>query len=509
MLQGVQAIFSHHKTMNIPIQKGKSMESSHTVEKIGGTSMSRFSDVLQNIVLGKRSPEELYGRIFVVSAYAGITDLLLEHKKTREPGVYGLFANDEASWAWGDALNRVAERMFAINAELMPLGLDRMTADRFVRERIEGARSCLLDLTRLCSFGHFQLEEHLTTVREILSAVGEAHSAFNTVQILQNYGINAKLVDLSGWMEEHALPIDDKIRSVFAEIDVFSEIPIVTGYTRCKEGLMATFDRGYSEITFSKVACITAAREAIIHKEFHLSSGDPKLMGAENVDPIGRTNYDVADQLSDLGMEAIHPQAAKGLRQAGIPIRVKNTFEPDHPGTVIDGTYRSQTPCVEIIAGRESLLAIEIFDQDRVGAYDREAAVCDIFRRFRMQSIAKNLNANTLIHYVDSSLKRVNRLTEALEDAFPGAQVTVRKVALIAAIGSNMKVPGFLAAATTALCEAEVNILAMQQSIRQVDMQFIVAEEDYARAAQALHKKLVEDAARNGNDTTEVKTMAS
>ncbi|TYT75989.1 aspartate kinase [Desulfobotulus mexicanus] len=485
------------------------MKTKHTVEKIGGTSMSRFSDVLQNIILGQRNPEDLYNRIFVVSAYGGITDLLLEQKKSREPGVYGLFANDDASWAWGDSLNRVAERMIAINAELAPLGLDLMTADRFVRERIEGARSCLLDLTRLCSFGHFQLEEHLMTVREMLSAVGEAHSAFNTVQILQNYGINARLVDLSGWMEECALPIDEKIQSVFAEIDVAQEMPIVTGYTRCKEGLMATFDRGYSEITFSKVACITGASEAIIHKEFHLSSGDPKLMGPENVAPMGRTNYDVADQLSDLGMEAIHPQAAKGLRQAGIPIRVKNTFEPEHPGTVIDGGYKSKKPCVEIIAGRENVLAIEVFDQDRVGYYDREATVCDVFRRFKMRSIGRNLNANTIIHYVDSSLKRANRLTEALEETFPGAEVTIRKVALIAAIGSNMKVPGFLAKATAALHEAGVNILALQQSMRQVDMQFIVAEEDYARAAKALHKRLVEDEAHKENATTGADAMAS
>ncbi|MCW7755049.1 aspartate kinase [Desulfobotulus sp. H1] len=485
------------------------MKTRHTVEKIGGTSMSRFSDVLQNIILGHRKQDALYNRIFVVSAYGGITDLLLEHKKTREPGVYGLFANDDVSWAWGDSLNRVAERMIAINAELAPLGLDLMTADRFVRERIEGARSCLLDLTRLCSFGHFQLEEHLMTVREMLSAVGEAHSAFNTVQILQNCGINARLVDLSGWMEECALPINEKIQSVFSEIDVSQEMPVVTGYTRCKEGLMATFDRGYSEITFSKVACLTGAGEAIIHKEFHLSSGDPKLMGPENVAPMGRTNYDVADQLSDLGMEAIHPQAAKGLRQAGIPIRVKNTFEPEHPGTVIDCRYRSKEPCVEIIAGRESVLAIEIFDQDRVGYYDREAAVCDVFRRFKMRSIGKNLNANTIIHYVDSSLKRANRLTEALEETFPGAEVTIRKIALIAAIGSNMKVPGFLAKATGILHEAGINILALQQSMRQVDMQFIVAEEDYARAAKALHKGLVEEDAHRETAATGADAMAS
>ena len=145
----------------------------HTVEKIGGTSMFQFKDVLDNILVGNRREEELYNRIIVVSAYGGLTDMLLEHKKSKEPGVYALFSDSDASWAWGDAISRVGDQMCRINARLEPFGLDLSIADRFVRERIEGVRSCLLDLTRLCSYGHFQLDEHLMTVREMLSAVGE------------------------------------------------------------------------------------------------------------------------------------------------------------------------------------------------------------------------------------------------------------------------------------------------------------------------------------------------
>src|SRR5690554_7419915 len=85
-------------------------------------------------------------------------------------------------------------------------------------------------------------------------------------------------------------------------------MPIVTGYAQCREGLMRTFDRGYSEMTFSKIATITGAAEAIIHKEYHLSTADPMLVGADKVYPIGQTNYDVADQLANLGMEAIRSE---------------------------------------------------------------------------------------------------------------------------------------------------------------------------------------------------------
>ena len=65
----------------------------HTVEKIGGTSMTRFGELLDNILIADRKGNELYNRIFIVSAYGGITNLLLEDKKTGEPGVYGKFAD--------------------------------------------------------------------------------------------------------------------------------------------------------------------------------------------------------------------------------------------------------------------------------------------------------------------------------------------------------------------------------------------------------------------------------
>ena len=57
--------------------------------------MSQFQDVLHNIIKGNRKESELYNRIFVVSAYNNVTNWLLEHKKTGEPGIYEKFLNGE------------------------------------------------------------------------------------------------------------------------------------------------------------------------------------------------------------------------------------------------------------------------------------------------------------------------------------------------------------------------------------------------------------------------------
>ncbi|MBP1670048.1 MAG: thrA 1, partial [Bacteroidetes bacterium] len=65
-----------------------------TVEKIGGTSMTKFQDVLQNIIIGPCRDGYYYNRIFIVSAYNNVTNWLLEHKKTKEPGIYQKFVDN-------------------------------------------------------------------------------------------------------------------------------------------------------------------------------------------------------------------------------------------------------------------------------------------------------------------------------------------------------------------------------------------------------------------------------
>lgn len=462
----------------------------HTVEKIGGTSMSAFDQVLDNVILWKRQGSALYNRVFVVSAYGGITNLLLEDKKSGAPGVYQHFAGGDL--LWDRSLSAVSERLHAINASLAPLGLDVAEADAFVDERVDGIRCCLHDLRRLGSYGHFEVKKNLPVVRELLSSLGEAHSAFNSVGILRSRGVNAVFADLTGWMEENKLPLDAMISQAFSEIDLSRELPIATGYTKCAEGLMSTFDRGYSEITFSKIATVTGAAEGVIHKEYHLSSGDPQLVGMDRVRPIGNTNYDVADQLADLGMEAIHPKAAKGMERANIPIRVKNTFEPDHPGTLISNAPPSQEPRVEIICGRDDLVAIEVWDPDMVGACGYDYRLLRIFDRFRISYIAKNTNANTITHYVPRKAEHLDECVTALREAYPAADISEQEVALVSAIGRNMKVPGFLSRAANALAHAGINVLALDQCMRQVNMQFIVRHADFEGAIRALHRGLIE-----------------
>jgi aspartate kinase len=230
----------------------------------------------------------------------------------------------------------------------------------------------------------------------------------------------------------------------------------------------------------------------VIHKEYHLSSADPRIVGVDKAVPIGRTNYDVADQLAILGMEAIHPGAAQNLRRCGIPLRVRHSFEPDHAGTLIDADYCSATPRVEIIAGRKGVFALEVFNHEMLEKPGHALGIQKVMDRYRVRTVTRESNANTITYYVSTTSKNVKRIERDLEELFPTAEVSVRKVAVISAIGSNLSVSGLLSQCVSALADQGINILAVHQSLRAIDMRFVVSEQDFERSIVALHHQAVE-----------------
>lgn len=455
-----------------------------TVEKIGGTSMSRFQDVMKNIIVGKRKKSELYNRIFVVSAYNNVTNWLLEHKKTGEPGIYSIFAQQRD---YHGALEELAEKLVAINRTFADMGLNLDAAEDYIRERIRQTKDTLDSMAHVLASGYVDRQSILLAAREILASVGEAHSAWNTVNILRNNDIHATLVDLSGARDSKYLTIDERIHEAFKGIDFSKTITVATGYAKGTEGIMREFDRGYSEVTFSKIAVDVKADEAIIHKEFHLSSADPLIVGPEKSVPVNFTNYDVADQLADIGMEAIHPKASKPLENAGINLRIKNTFDPEHPGTLISKDYVGKESRVEIVAGTDKVVIVEIYDPSMVGHVGFDMRIMELFYKYKVSYVAKCTNANSISMVIwekDQNPELIRELKERYQ------LVTVQQVAIVCAIGTNFAKPGVLARAATALAANNINVECVSQSLRQVNMQFVIKREDFKKAVIALNEAL-------------------
>ena len=207
---------------------------------------------------------------------------------------------------------------------------------------------------------------------------------------------------------------------------------------------------------------------------------------------LGRTNYDVADQLSNMGMEAIHPKAAKVLRQAEIPLRVTNAFEPGDPGTLIDD-QRAERAAVEIVTGLD-IVTLEVFEQDMVGVKGYDATILDVLRRHDVRIVSKVSNANTITHYLDTSLKTMRRVEKDIAAAYPGAEITTRTVSVVSAIGRDLRGLSVLTRGLQAIAKAGHEAIGATQGPRNVDVQYIVDRDSRDAVVKALHGALIEGA---------------
>ena len=190
-------------------------------------------------------------------------------------------------------------------------------------------------------------------------------------------------------------------------------------------------------------------------------------------------------------MEAIHPKASKPVEVAGINIRIKNTFEPEHPGTLISREFKGEESRVEIISGTDRVVAIEVHDPFMVGQVGYDMNLMKVIQRHNLSYILKATNANSI-----TMVFWEKDVTDTLVTELRGLyhEVTSKETALVCALGTNIAQPGALAKAATALSDRKINVEAVSQSLMQVNMQFVINRGDYHKAIVALNQALCVDA---------------
>ena len=115
--------------------------------------------------------------------------------------------------------------------------------------------------------------------------------------------------------------------------------------------------------------------------------------------------------------------------------------------------------------------------------------IMEILAQHHVSYISKATNANTIGMIVWD-----HDVTDALVDDLRAKfeEVTVRPVAIVCAIGSNIAKPGILAVAANSLGQAKINIIGVSQTARQTNMQFVVERAEFVHAQQVLHRDLCE-----------------
>ncbi len=460
------------------------MSMPHTVEKVSGSSMAAFDEVLDNIILRpeQKSP---YNRIFVVPAYTGITDALLESSCGQEPGVFQYLLTGDNKWE--RKLEEVAQRLLLVNDSLFADPMLRRKADTFILERVSRTKDWINGLIR----GHLIMNrEHWLEIREKLASIGEAHSAYNTALKAKRYGVNAKFIDSSRKQNETHQQRDRNVADSLLQRDLTKELPVVTAHRTSEVEKCFHNDRRYGDLTLSRIACLTNAKRAVIHKGNLLYSGDPSIVEPKEAVPIRQSNYQVAKEFTAISKETIHPIALKELSKKNIELQVKCTFNPEHPGTLITNDSKAKGEKIEIVTGMEGVCHLEVVQTDHNEETER------LKRQFKSipntTLLHQTMIGNTFNCYFDCEMSSFGEILTRTKKLLPGAVTTVKQVALLSVFNIASHGNSALSLGRNALKEQGITPIYSHPSEEADCILFVVSGAQFTASVRALHSAFVE-----------------
>lgn len=262
------------------------------------------------------------------------------------------------------------------------------------------------------------------------------------------------------------------------------------------DGHIRTFSRGGSDVTGAVVA---RAVNASVYENWTDVSGllttDPRVV--DNPAVIDSLTYRELRELSYSGATVLHAEAVFPVRAAGIPVNIRNTNAPDHPGTRIVATENAAPTAYPItgIAGRKDFTVISIekdLMNEAVGYVERVLAV---FSRagVSVEHVPSGIDTLSVVvadAQVDGKLESL--LDELRRTIEPDAIDVDPDLALIATVGRNMKTqPGMSATLFGALAQAGVNIRMIDQGSGELNIIVGVNAKDYETAVRAIYAAFI------------------
>ncbi|MEZ5556039.1 aspartate kinase [Haliea sp.] len=268
-------------------------------------------------------------------------------------------------------------------------------------------------------------------------------------------------------------------------------------YGRDASGEVRTFSRGGSDVSGAVAA---RAAHASLYENWTDVSGllmaDPRIV--PNPRPMAEVTYAEIRELSYMGASVLHEEAMAPVREVGIPVNIRNTNEPDHPGTRIVAELSPeviQSTQIAGVAGKASFAMITIgkhLMNREVGFVYRLLGVLEHngipFEHCpsAIDSVSVVVEARWLEGRVDSLLDEIRRTLEPDELEF------VPNIALIAIVGEEMaRTPGIAAKVFGALAAAGVNVRLINQGASELNIIVGVAPEDYAAALRSIYSAFV------------------
>ncbi len=271
--------------------------------------------------------------------------------------------------------------------------------------------------------------------------------------------------------------------------------PVVPGFIcRTTDGRAATLGRNGSDYSASILGAALKASEIWIYTDVDgIMTADPNLVAEARVLP--RISYQEAAEMSYFGAKVVHPKTMIPAVVHQIPIRIKNTFNPQVPGTLI-GSRSGRQPLIKTVTSVRDLALLNIEGNGMVGIPGVASRVFEVLAResINIMMISQSSSEHSICLVVRSTDADTART--ALEREF-GVELDrhliervalTRSVAIVSIIGAGMRgTPGIAGKFFDALRRGRINVLAIAQGSSELNISAAIAEADYRHAVQAIH----------------------
>lgn len=275
------------------------------------------------------------------------------------------------------------------------------------------------------------------------------------------------------------------------------ERAVVPGfYGAMPDGEIKTFSRGGSDITGALVA---RGVKAEVYENWTDVSGllmaDPRII--KNPANIKTVTYRELRELSYMGASVLHDEAIFPVREAGIPVNIRNTNEPDHPGTMIIPTDDAPAPTGTItgIAGKKdfTIIFIEKALMNAEVGFGRRALSVLESQGVSFEHLPSGIDTMSIVVENSQLENKLDDVLEELQKELKTDSIAVTEdVALIATVGRGMShTPGMAAKLFGALATAGVNIRMIDQGSSEMNIIVGVAIKDFETALRAIYDAFV------------------
>jgi len=369
----------------------------------------------------------------------------------------------------------------------------------------DNVREEVMDLLKEC-------EDMLNGVRLIqelspksldqLVSYGERCSVRIVAARLNQIGVPAQAFDSwdvgiltdSNFGDARLLPTSEEaIRNTFANRIDPDVVAVVTGFIgQDPEGKITTLGRGGSDLSATAIGAACGLDEIQVWKDVDgILSADPRLV--ENAIPVDDVSYDEASELAYFGAQVLHPIAMQPAMKHDVPVRVKNSYNPEAKGTVIQKRVGPAPRLVTAITCKRNIQLLDIESTQMLGAY---GFLSNVFKDLEQHRLSVDVLASSEVSVSLTLDKKqdTEKIREAVFELSKYSTVRVKEDrAILTLITDVERSSEVLATAFRVFYTQNIQVEMMSQGASKVNISFVVKNDQIEGAILSLHQCFFED----------------